>query len=159
VLQQLAQCDRPAVRHQARQPPGDAVGEPEPALRDQLQHQRRDEGLGDAADPEPVVRGHRLCRGDVRQAGRDDGHPVATALQPDHAGHTITDDSLERRPERAAARGHLGAAFACAGPAASTESSTADAAMPEISLRLFVPATALPIAAPHLPNVELFLYI
>jgi hypothetical protein len=58
VIEQLADGDRFAIRDEPRQPPFDGVVEVELGFGDELQHDRRDEGLGDARDPEPVCRGH-----------------------------------------------------------------------------------------------------
>ncbi|GAA3144186.1 hypothetical protein GCM10017687_71350 [Streptomyces echinatus] len=72
VGEQSTQGDAPPVgaapAEQPRQVPLHAVGQGEPVLGGQLEHDRRDEGLGDAAGAEVVGAGDALAGGRVAEA-------------------------------------------------------------------------------------------
>jgi hypothetical protein len=68
VVEQLPDLDLVQRRRQVREVVPDRRLQTDLLLRGELQHDRRHEHLGDAADPEPVVRPDRALRPPVRDA-------------------------------------------------------------------------------------------
>ena len=81
----MPDADPPARAEPARQIAVDSVVELDPALGDELHDHRRDERLGHAPDPEPVL-GTGPPAADLRVSRRDDGALAVLLDERDHGG-------------------------------------------------------------------------
>jgi hypothetical protein len=103
VVEELAHGHPAAVvavaADDAGQVGGDRVVQVEPPLRLQLEQYGGDEGLGDAADPEPVLRQPGPSGTAVGDAGRALPRSAGTLGTGEHAGHPCPfDQGLHRVP-------------------------------------------------------------
>jgi hypothetical protein len=89
VREQLSQGDPRPVRNKAGEPTLDRVTESQPVFGDELEYDNRDERLGDAACPKPIV-------GAQRHAAVKHGKP-SRCLAP---GRTIIDKHQRTRASR-----------------------------------------------------------
>ena len=101
VVQQVAKGDVLAVRDEAGEPALDAVGEMERAFGDQLEHDRRGVGLGEARELEVVARAPSAScvrrRRDRRSAAACGGRRGRAGSRPDARGDQRVDVLLECR--------------------------------------------------------------
>ena len=85
VVEQMPDADPPAGAEPSRQIAVDSVVELDLALGDELHDHRRDEGLGHAPDPEPVLRTSPPAA-DLRVSRGDDGALAVLLDERDHGG-------------------------------------------------------------------------
>src|SRR3954447_20844394 len=93
VAEELADGDLLPVRHDPGQPARNRVVEREPALCDELEDDRGDERLRDAADAETVVRTHRHSGLQVPVAARHADRLAAVTDEERRTGDAARDDS------------------------------------------------------------------
>jgi hypothetical protein len=96
VVEQLPHRDAPPFPEQPRQPLLDRVVQPEPALVDQLQHDRRDECLADARHAQAVTRPHRPRRLQHRLPRRCAPRAGAVSHDGDDARRASLDNIIEQ---------------------------------------------------------------
>jgi hypothetical protein len=87
MSEQLAHADLVAARDGARQPALDRVVERQPALLHELEHDRGDVRLGDAADPEPRRSGWRASGAQVGDAVGEHAGLITVTHEGDGSRH------------------------------------------------------------------------